>query len=126
METVPRVLVTPAAAKVIDQLRAEHGPLMFHQSGGCCDGSQPMCYAQGDFLLGRYDVRLGSIHDCPFYMAQDQFEYWQHTQLTVDVCPGRGSSFSLEIPLGLRFLIESRVFTDDELDRLAPVTIGEA
>jgi uncharacterized protein (DUF779 family) len=117
---VPRVLITPAAAQVVDQLRQAHGPLMFHQSGGCCDGSQPMCYPQGEFRVGRSDVQLGTIHDCPFYMARDQFAYWQHTQLTVDVTPGRGSSFSLEIPLGVRFLIGSRVFSDDELDDLVP------
>lgn len=117
----PRVLVTDAAKAVIDRLRAEHGPLMFHQSGGCCDGSQPMCYRQGEFRLGRSDVKLGEIHGCPFYMARDQFAYWQHTQLIVDVAPGRGSSFSLEIPLGVRFLIDSRVYTEEEAADLAPV-----
>lgn len=122
----PRVLVTPAARAVIDQLREENGPLMFHQSGGCCDGSQPMCYAQGDFRLGRSDVKLGEIHGCPFYMAKDQFEYWKHTQLSVDVRPGRGSSFSLEIPLGVRFLIDSRLYTEDEEANLAPVEAVEA
>jgi uncharacterized protein (DUF779 family) len=122
----PRVLVTPAAEAVIDQLRAENGPLMFHQSGGCCDGSQPMCYADGDFRLGRSDVKLGEIHGCPFYMARDQFEYWKHTQLTVDVRPGRGSSFSLEIPLGVRFLIDSRLYTEEEEAGLEPVEAVEA
>ncbi len=121
-----RVLVTPEAAAVIDQLREKHGPLMFHQSGGCCDGSQPMCYAQGDFRLGRSDVKLGEIHGCPFYMARDQFQYWQHTQLTVDVRPGRGSSFSLEIPLGVRFLIDSRLYTEAEAAALEPVEAVEA
>ena len=122
----PRVLVTDEAKAVIDQLREEHGPLMFHQSGGCCDGSQPMCYADGDFRVGRSDVKLGEIHGCPFYMAKDQFNYWKHTQLTVDVRPGRGSSFSLEIPLGVRFLIDSRVYTEDEEADLAPVEAVEA
>ncbi|MEM1043219.1 MAG: DUF779 domain-containing protein [Bacteroidota bacterium] len=122
----PRVLVTDEAKAIIDQLREEHGPLMFHQSGGCCDGSQPMCYAEGDFRLGRSDVKLGAIHGCPFYMARDQFEYWQHTQLTVDVRPGRGSSFSLEIPLGLRFLIDSRLYTEAEEADLVPVEAVEA
>ncbi|MEL6444741.1 MAG: DUF779 domain-containing protein [Bacteroidota bacterium] len=118
---VPRVLVTDEATKIIDQLRADHGPLMFHQSGGCCDGSQPMCYADGDFRLGRSDVKLGEIHGCPFYMEKSQFEYWKHTQLTIDVRPGRGSSFSLEIPLGVRFLTDSRVYTEKEMDDLVPV-----
>ena len=122
----PRVLVTDEAKAVIDQLRAEHGPLMFHQSGGCCDGSQPMCYAQGDFRLGRSDIKLGEIHGCPFYMAKDQFNYWKHTQLTVDVRPGRGSSFSLEIPLGVRFLIDSRLYTEEEEANLEPVEAVEA
>ena len=119
--SIPRVLVTDAAKAVIDQLREQHGPLMFHQSGGCCDGSQPMCFALGEFRVGRSDVKLGEIHGCPFYMDRRQFETWQHTQLTVDVKPGRGSSFSLEIPLGLRFLIESRVFAEGELTELTPI-----
>jgi len=122
----PRVLVTDEAKAIIDQLRAKHGLLMFHQSGGCCDGSQPMCYAQGDFRLGRSDVKLGEIHGCPFYMARDQFEYWKHTQLSVDVRPGRGSSFSLEIPLGVRFLIDSRLYTEEEEADLEPVEAVEA
>ena len=101
-------------------LRAKHGPLMFHQSGGCCDGSSPMCYPLGDFLVGDGDVLLATIGDSdgvdgvPFYMSRSQFEYWKHTQLTVDVVPGRGGMFSLEGPEGLRFLIRSRIFTDDE------------
>jgi uncharacterized protein len=116
-----RVLVTEAAKAVIDQLRAEHGPLMFHQSGGCCDGSSPMCYAAGEFRLGRSDLKIGEIHGCPFYIEKQQFEHWQHTQLEVDVRPGRGSSFSLEIPLGLRFLIDSRVYSEEEAADLEPV-----
>lgn len=116
-----RVCVTEAAKAVIDELRAKHGPLMFHQSGGCCDGSQPMCFAQGDFRLGRSDVKLGEIHGCPFYMERSQFEHWQHTRLTVDVKPGRGSSFSLEIPLGVRFLTVSRLYTEAEAAQLEPV-----
>lgn len=121
-----RVLITPTAAAIIDQLRADHGPLMFHQSGGCCDGSQPMCYAAGEFRLGRSDVKLGEIHGCPFYMERSQFEHWKHTQLTIDVKPGRGSSFSLEIPLGLRFLVDSRVFTAEEIASLPPVEAVDA
>ena len=115
-----RVLVTTAAEATIDLLRDQNGPLMFHQSGGCCDGSSPMCFAEGDFRLGRSDVKLGEVHGVPFYMAKDQFAYWQHTQLTVDVTAGRGASFSIEIPLGLRFLIDSRLYTDAETADLAP------
>ena len=117
----PRVQITPEAAEVIDTLREKHGPLMFHQSGGCCDGSSPMCYAEGDFKLGRSDLKIGEVHGVPFYIAKDQFEYWKHTQLTVDVKPGRGASFSLEIPRGVRFLIDSRLYTEAEAEDLAPV-----
>jgi uncharacterized protein (DUF779 family) len=116
---VERVLATEAALKLIDKLSRKHGPLMFHQSGGCCDGSAPMCYPLGDFKIGNSDVRLGEIGGCPFYMSESQFEYWQHTQLTIDVVPGRGSGFSVESPEGVRFLTRSRVFTDDEVDELA-------
>lgn len=115
---VPRVLATDKARDLIATLKKEHGPLMFHQSGGCCDGSQPMCFGENDFIIGSNDVCLGTIDGCNFYMHNDQFEYWKHTQLTLDVTPGRGSSFSLEIPLGVRFMIHSRVFTDDELSEL--------
>ncbi|HEX4494935.1 MAG TPA: DUF779 domain-containing protein [Thermoanaerobaculia bacterium] len=118
METVSRVKLTPAAADLIRSLRGEHGPLMFHQSGGCCDGSSPMCYPQGEFRIGQRDVHMGEIEECPFYMGGDQFEYWKHTELTVDVVPGRGGGFSLESPRGLRFLIRSRVFDDAELATL--------
>ncbi|MGI4873580.1 MAG: DUF779 domain-containing protein [Janthinobacterium lividum] len=121
----PRVLVTPAATAVLDQLRQEHGPLMFHQSGGCCDGSSPMCFPVGEFRVGGSDVWLGSIHGCDFFMSASQFAYWQHTQLTVDVVPGRGASFSLEIPLGVRFLIRSRLFTAAEEQDMEPVFAGD-
>ncbi|NVO84640.1 DUF779 domain-containing protein [Hymenobacter terrestris] len=121
----PRVLVTPAAEATIDLLRDEHGPLMFHQSGGCCDGSSPMCFNKGEFRVGSNDVWLGQIYDCDFFMSAAQFEYWQHTQLTVDVVKGRGASFSLEIPLGVRFLIRSRIFTEEESKQMAPVYDGE-
>jgi len=110
-----RVSVTARARAVIDQLRGQHGELIFHQSGGCCDGSAPMCFQKGDFLLGSRDLCLGEIHGCGFYMAADQFEYYKNMHITVDVTEGRGSSFSLEIPLGLRFMSVSRVMTDDEL-----------
>jgi hypothetical protein len=116
-----RVDVTEAACRIIDALRAQHGELMFHQSGGCCDGSSPMCYPLGEFRVGASDVQLGSIHGCPFYMSRDQFELWQATHLTIDVVPGRGASFSAEIPLGVRFVIRSRLFSDAERDNLVPV-----
>ena len=116
---VERVLATDEALKLIARLRAKHGPLMFHQSGGCCDGSAPMCYPQGEFRIGGNDVKLGEIGGVPFYMDADQFGYWKHTQLIIDVVPGRGSGFSLEAPEGVRFLTRSRVFTDQEADALA-------
>jgi hypothetical protein len=114
MTTVPRVLATDAALDLIARLTAKHGPLMFHQSGGCCDGSSPMCYPDGELLVGDSDVRLGEIGGCPFYMSAAQYEYWKHTQLTIDVVPGRGGMFSLEGPEGLRFLTRSRLFSDEE------------
>lgn len=117
-KSVERVSVTDEAAALIASLRAEHGELMFHQSGGCCDGSSPMCYPRGEFRIGARDVYLGEIAGCPFYMGAEQFEYWRHTQLTIDVVPGRGGGFSLETPRGQRFLVRSRVFTDEELVQL--------
>lgn len=115
---VQRILITKEAERVVDSLKKEHGPLMFHQSGGCCDGSSPMCFPEGELMLNETDMFLGTIADCGFYMSKDQFEYWKHTQLTMDVVKGRGSSFSLEIPLGLRFVIKSRIFNDSELESL--------
>lgn len=94
---------------------------MFHQSGGCCDGSQPMCFPEGEFKVGGSDICLGEIEQCKFYMGADQFAYWKHTQLELDVTPGRGSSFSLEIPMGVRFFIHSRLFTEAELLELDQV-----
>lgn len=111
---VERVIVTPAAADLIGKLRAEHGPLLFHQSGGCCDGSAPMCFPAGEFMVGSSDVKLGTIAEVPFYMSESQFEYWQNTQLIIDVVPGNGGMFSLERPTGLRFLTRSRLFEDEE------------
>ena len=119
IETVPeQVLATQAACDLIASLVAEHGPLIFHQSGGCCDGSSPMCYPAGDLMIGDVDVLLGEVAGVPFYMSQSQFEYWKHTQLTVDVVTGRGGMFSVEGPRGLRFLIRSRVFSDQEIAEL--------
>jgi uncharacterized protein (DUF779 family) len=125
MKNIPRVKVTIEAKKVIAELRAKHGELMFHQSGGCCDGSSPMCYEAGEFLVGSSDVWLGEIDGCDFYMAKDQFEFWKHTELTIDVSPGRGASFSLEIPLGVRFVTKSRVFTFEESQNLIATRVGE-
>lgn len=118
---VKRVLVTKQASELISQLKKQHGELMFHQSGGCCDGSQPMCFQKGEFILGSSDIQLGTIDDCGFYMSRDQYEYWKHTQLTIDITQGRGSSFSLEIPLGYRFIVQSRLFTEEEITNLEPI-----
>ncbi len=112
--SVARVSITPQAEALLRRLQGEHGPLLFHQSGGCCDGSAPMCYPRGDFRIGQQDVYLGTIADTPFYISGPQFAYWRHTHLTVDVVPGRGSGFSVEAPEGVRFLIRSRVFDDAE------------
>lgn len=122
-----RVDLTPAAGDLLRTLRAQHGELMFHQSGGCCDGSSPMCYPLGDLLVGDADVHLGDLHvagaagepdgdafDVPVWMSRSQFAYWRHTHLTIDVVPGRGAGFSLEAPEGVRFLIRSRLLTDEE------------
>ncbi len=116
---VDRVQVTPAASAVIAKLRAMHGELLFHQSGGCCDGSAPMCYPLREFRTGAQDVYLGRIAATPFFIGAAQFEYWRHTQLLIDVVPGRGSGFSLEAPEGVRFLTRSRVFSDAEVAELA-------
>lgn len=125
-----RALITQAAADLLTTLQNRHGALMFHQSGGCCDGSSPMCYPQGDFIVGDRDVLLavldvGEDGGVPVWISGPQFEAWQHTQLIIDVVPGRGSGFSLEAPEGMRFLSRGRVFTDDETAELAgrpPIT----
>ena len=116
--SVARVSATPRALALIETLRAQHGPLLFHQSGGCCDGSAPMCYPAHEFIVGQQDVFLGAVGGCAFYIGAQQFEYWQHTHLTVDAVPGRGSGFSLEAPEGYRFLTRSRLFTDEEAEAL--------
>ncbi len=121
-----RVSATVAALELIGQLVAQHGPLMFHQSGGCCDGSAPMCLSRGDLMVGEQDVYLGDIGGQPFYMGAAQFEYWQHTHLIIDVVPGRGGMFSLEGPLGMRFITRSRLYTPEEEAALAPVQYGAA
>jgi uncharacterized protein len=116
-----RVDLTSAAAELLGNLTAKHGPLMFHQSGGCCDGSSPMCFPDGDFITSEADIHLADLdvpgldRGVPFWMSVSQYEYWKHTHLTVDVVPGRGSGFSVEAPEGVRFLIRSRLLTDAEL-----------
>ena len=119
-----RVEATEEALELIDKLRTVHGPLMFHQSGGCCDGSSPMCFPLGEFRIGDSDVLLGEVGGAPFHMSGPQFEYWKHTHLTLDVVPGRGAGFSLEAPEGVRFLIRSRLFSDEETAGLEEVTTG--
>ncbi len=119
MTEVPlQVTATPTAVALIERLHAKHGPLLFHQSGGCCDGSAPMCYSKDEFIVGDRDVQLGEIGGAPFYISGPQFEYWKHTQLIIDVVSGRGGMFSLENGEGVRFLTRSRLFTDDEVDAL--------
>jgi len=119
MSTKPeRVTATPAALELIAQLTAKHGAILFHQSGGCCDGSSPMCFATGEFLVGPDDVLLGAIGGAPFYMSPAQFEYWKYTQLIIDVVDGMGGMFSLENGTGKRFLTRSRLFRDEEVAAL--------
>ena len=120
-----RVDVTPAAVDLLRKMTEQHGPLMFHQSGGCCDGSSPMCFPDGDFMLSDADIHLGDLavdgldRAVPFWMSVSQYEYWKHTHLTVDVVKGRGSGFSVESPEGVRFMIRSRLLTEDEMTELA-------
>ena len=132
MEIPSRVELTPVAEELLRKLTSLHGPLMFHQSGGCCDGSSPMCYPAGEFRVGAADVKLGDLkvadiqNPIGFWMSASQFEYWKHTHLTIDVVDGRGGGFSLESPEGKRFLIRSRLFTDNEWKILeeSPVPTG--
>jgi uncharacterized protein (DUF779 family) len=127
MEAATRVALTDAAAGLLARLRRRHGELMFHQSGGCCDGSSPMCYPRGDFITSDADVHLGDLEvpddgasfHVPVWMSRSQFEYWKHTHLTIDVVPGRGAGFSVEAPEGVRFLIRSRLLTDEEVESLS-------
>ncbi|WP_263378831.1 DUF779 domain-containing protein [Granulicella paludicola] len=113
-----QVIATEAALRLIQELKAAHGPLMFYQSGGCCEGSAPMCFPLGEFRIGSRDVQLGDIGGAPFYISAPQFEYWKHTQLIIDVVPGFGAAFSLEGPGGLQFLTRSHVFTPEEVAAL--------
>lgn len=124
---IARLSHTPATVALLRKLRGIHGDLLFHQSGGCCDGSAPMCYPINEFKIGERDVYLGDIDGTPFYISPSQFEYWQHTKLTIDVVPGRGSGFSVESPEGVRFLTRSDVYTEEqyeELDRQGPPPAG--
>jgi uncharacterized protein len=118
---VARVTATEPAEALVRALKEEYGPILFHQSGGCCDGSSPMCYPQSDFMTGDGDVLLGKIAGAPFYISRSQFEYWKHTQIIIDVVPGKGGMFSLENGRGVRFLTRSRVYTDEEVGLLTPV-----
>lgn len=118
-QLIARVIATDAALEMIAELRARHGPLMFFQSGGCCDGSAPMCYPAGEFAVSDTDVLLGQLDGVAFYMGAEQFAYWEHTQLIIDVVKGNGGMFSLDNGTGRRFLTRSRLFTDDESSVLA-------
>jgi len=124
--TMPRVTATAAALEMLAALRDRHGPLMFFQSGGCCDGSTPMCYPAGEFNLSDTDVYLGDLDGTPFYMGLEQFAYWEHTQLIIDVVNGNGGMFSLDNGTGRRFLTRSRLFSDEELAQLPPVGAATA
>ncbi|NHZ44867.1 DUF779 domain-containing protein [Massilia aquatica] len=123
-EALSRVVATDAARAMIDELRARHGPVMFFQSGGCCDGSAPMCYPDGEFNISDTDVYVGEINGAAFYMGREQFAYWEHTQLIIDVVTGNGGMFSLDNGTGRRFLTRSRLFSDAEFADLAAVHIG--
>ena len=122
---VERVTATETAEELIRKLRAAHGPLLFHQSGGCCDGSAPMCFPANEFKLGERDVLLGEVEGTPVYIGGRQYELWKHTQLIIDAVPGRGAGFSLEAPEGYRFLTRSRVFTDEEAAELDSAALTE-
>ena len=111
---MPKIDITENAKKIVDQIKERHGDLIFHQSGGCCDGSSPMIFEKEDMYLDESDILLGEIANVPFYMNKDQYEYWKHTHLTIDITEGRGSSFSLEIPLGVRFIVHSRLLTEQD------------
>ena len=123
-EEVVRVKATPDALQLIRSLQDQYGEVLFHQSGGCCDGSAPMCYPVGDYMVGDGDVHLGTIGNAEMYISRSQFEYWQHTQLIIDVVSGRGGMFSLENGTGKRFLTRGRVFTDEEVAALKPAAYG--
>jgi uncharacterized protein (DUF779 family) len=122
-QALDRVIATDAAHEMIAELRRRHGPIMFFQSGGCCDGSAPMCYPAGEFALSDTDVYLGNLNGAPFYMGLEQFQYWEHTQLIIDVVAGNGGMFSLDNGTGRRFLTRSRLFTDEEFRLLSTTSV---
>jgi uncharacterized protein (DUF779 family) len=111
---MPKIDITENAKEIVEKIKSKHGDLIFHQSGGCCDGSSPMIFEKEDMYLDESDILLGEIAEVPFYMNKDQYEYWKHTHLTIDITEGRGSSFSLEIPLGVRFIVHSRLLTEQD------------
>lgn len=118
MDTLKRVLATPLTEEWLEKLKKIHGPLLFYQSGGCCEGSAPLCLPQGDYKIGSNDVFLGWVAGVPFYMSESQFQYWQHTQLIIDVVSGGGNAFSVESPEGISFHTRSHIFSDDEMKAL--------
>jgi len=113
-----RLEITDKAIEILNQIKAKYGELIFHQSGGCCDGTAPMVFEKGEMYLDDSDILVGQLEDVNYYMNEDQFEYWKYTYLTIDIVKGRGSSFSLEIPLGVRFIIRSRLLTKEENEAL--------
>ncbi|MDO8439037.1 MAG: DUF779 domain-containing protein [Telluria sp.] len=123
-KALARVVATDEALAMIDELRKRHGPVMFFQSGGCCDGSAPMCYQNGEFNISETDVYLGNLNGAPFYMGLEQFGYWEHTQLIIDVVAGNGGMFSLDNGTGRRFLTRSRLFTDEEIRILSAEAVA--
>ncbi|MFJ7679713.1 DUF779 domain-containing protein [Peribacillus sp. NPDC097206] len=118
---VERVIATNEALTLIDSIKKIHGSIMFYQSGGCCDGSSPMCYREGDFQLGDADIHLGAIGDVPFYMHKSQYDYWKHTQLIIDATEGRGPDFSLDSVEDQHFITRSRVFSEEEYQEVKKV-----
>lgn len=126
MEKILRVTATKAALDLIKEIKKDYPDILFHQSGGCCDGSSPMCYPKSDFKIGLNDVKLGEIDDVPVYISGSQFEVWSHTQLILDVVPGRGGMFSLDNGREKRFLTRSKIFTDAEIALLKKQSNGHA
>lgn len=121
MQTTQRVVATPKALELISKLQGEYGEIIFHQSGGCCDGSVPLCYEKGDFRIGENDVELGNLGGALFYMHHNQYDYYKHAQIIIDTQEGHGSEFSLEYGSGKRFVFELRLFTEEELKQLQPL-----